>query len=228
MSRTAYLAAVNADSPKALRECQDASGGAVDSVAGFDLTTVTGSPTYHAAGPMNDFGISFAAGALVSRAGPVSTVQANFSIEMLIKPVSVSGASRAYFYDGNGASNGWGVTTNTTSGSLTIKALAGGVGTLGAMVGGPVADQWNHVVIKRAASQWSYYLDGTLAPANAGTATPNVPSAGSTAINSSVGLACAYAYVAVYETALSDARVQAHFDAIAAQDLVFAPWLTTL
>lgn len=218
MGRVSYVAAVLADNPKAFWQCQDASGGAVDSIAGFDLNSEVGTPDYGQPGPMDDLSIRFVGGDGLRRAGPVSTVVQNLTMEMLVAPQAVGGTAQIYFYNGNAGANGWGIVTNEISNQFRYKVLCGGVAFLG-NGSTPATNVFSHIVATRAASIWTYYLNGVVDNANAGTATPGAPSGSFTSIGTSNSFQLAMAYVAVYETSLSAGQVAAHYAAIGADDV---------
>lgn len=215
MGRVSYLAAVLADSPKALWTCQDSSGGAVDSIAGANLSTVTGTPDYQQAGPMNDFSIRLAGGEIIERTGPISTVTNNFTMEMIIHLQALGGGNQGIFTNGSLGSNGWGIITDA-GGGRGWRYLAGGVA-IGGNASVSLPNAFAHVVCKRTAGTWTYFVNGASA-GTGGTDNPIAPSGGTTTINKDVSIQCAYSYVAVYETVLSDARIAAHVAAMTAED----------
>jgi hypothetical protein len=207
------VSAVLLDSPLAFWELQDASGNPVDSSGnGLDFTSVLGSPTYEAAGPISDFAIEFAGGQGTSRA-TISTVTDNFSIELFIYPVSVTNTSQTIFYNGNGASNGFGLLTNYAASNFRLVAICGGVGFLAQFNTTLSVNTWYHVVVVRESTVWTYYVNGAVDLANAGTTSPNTPSGGTTKINTDSSVHFSAAYVAYYETPLSAAEVAAHYAA---------------
>lgn len=207
-----YIAEVLTDTPKAFWEAQDASGNPVDSSGNaLNMTSVTGTPLYHAAGPMSDYGIEFDGGEYVSRA-LVSTVTNDFTIECWL--MYRAGSSDRVIWNGSLGANGWALYLNNAQ---KIIGLAGGVAFLTAGTTALTADTWYHVALVRDSAnsnKWTYYLNGAVDLANAGTTAPNAPSGGDTGFGSRDGAAQhRIAYAAIYETALSAARISAHYNA---------------
>jgi hypothetical protein len=219
-----YVAAVLADSPKAFWQCQDASGGAVDSIAGADMSTVTGTPDYQQPGPMDDFSIRLLGGEKIAHTGPVSVVTNNFTLELIFHLQALGGGNQAIFDNGNLGSNGWGIITDSLGGR-GWRYLAGGVA-IGGNASISLPDRFAHVVCTRNAGTWFYFVDGVSA-GSGGSDVPNAPSGGGTTLNRDVSIQGAYSYAAIYETALSGAQVAAHFAAMTAGG-GSAYWLTTL
>lgn len=218
-----YVDEVLTDSPKAFWKCQEASGTLVDSSGnGLDLSTVTGTPVYQTAGPYtSDYAVRCPGGAGFNRGTLVSTVQSNFTIEMWVMVEAVTANDQTLIYQGNSGANGWGIVVDT---NRTFQYLCGGVA-LGASSSGAIGSAtFTHIAVKRAASQWTYYVNGSVDTANAGTTNPGAPSGTTTRVINAAGSAQGrYAYIAIYESALSDARVAAHYAASAPGTSLFVP-----
>lgn len=209
MAAAEYIAAVLQDTPIAFWKMQDASGNPVDSSGnGFDMTSVTGTPDYQQAGPMSDFGIHFGAGEFTTRSTHVSTATDNFTMEVWVYPISIGADGRTLFNNGtSNATQSFGIAVNTTA--LFVYVAGTVVGNTSA-VSLPLST-WSHVAVKRS-SNWTYYYNGAIDTANA-TLTAPVSVTGTVQIAAGNNFDLRVAYVAVYETALSDARILAHYQA---------------
>lgn len=226
MALADYASAVLADSPLAYWELQEASGNPQDSSGnGRHITTTSGTPDYRfATGPCgDDFGIQLAGGEMFSRS-VVSTATNNVTIELWYKHVSSGANNQNMVYNGNSGSNGWGIIMGSSSGP-TYRGLCGGVALLGAGATALGTTNWHHLVINRDSgdsNRWKLYLDGAVDNSNAGTTNPSAP-AGNLGIGTT-SLQAIYAHVAVYGTALSAARILAHYNAaLAVASSGFAP-----
>lgn len=210
-----YQREVMRDTPRAFWPLQDSSGNPVDASGnGLNMTSVTGTPDYRQEGPFgDDFSIFTGNSEAINRSTEVSTVQNNFTMELWLKVTQVNATDQMVMHNGgttSGGTAGWGIRMDTGD---RYCGLAGGISEL--LVRGIGLFTWTHLVVQRDGSdsnRWKYYQNGNLTVGNAGTTNPNVPS-GVLILGGSASYAAYYAYVAVYETALSAARILAHFNA---------------
>lgn len=206
-----YCREVMRDTPRAFYPCQDLSGNPVDvSGNGLNMTTIVGTPDYRQVGPLgDDFSILTAGGESVARSSQVSTVQNDFTMEMWLYLEIVGAGDQLVLHNGNVATNGWGIRMDTGD---RFTYLAGGVAE--GTVRGIGLFTWTHLVVQRVSTdsnRWKYYQNGQATLTNAGTTNPNAPS-GTLQFGHS-NLQMRVAYIAIYETALSAARILAHFNA---------------
>lgn len=206
-----YYQEVLRDTPVAFWPMQDTSGNPVD-VSGNsrDMTSVTGTPDYQfEAGPFGrDYAIRLVGGEALNRSSVVSTATNDLTMEMWIKFYTFSAADQVVFHNGNAATNGWGIRAEGN----TYKVLVGAIAELTAESASE--DIWFHIVANRDSgdsSRWKYYANGAVANSNAGTTAPNTPSG--TVLIGAASLQISIAYVAVYDSALSAARIAAHYNA---------------
>jgi hypothetical protein len=201
---------IMADSPKVFWELQDASGNPQDSSGnGFHVTSVGGTPIYRYPGLRDNRSLHFEAGYSISRAVP-STAQTNITMEAVIHPTIVSAANQLVFYNGNSALNGWGLLIGSGGANFTIYGLLGGVAGL---PNGPTlsAGPWYHVALRRNASNfWDYIVNGVVYAT--GSAAADDAATGSLTIGSA-SYQHDVSHFALYETALSDQRLIAHYQA---------------
>ena len=146
----------------------------------------------------------------------VLSAQNTISMEIWFWLDSVGGGN--LFDNGRGGANGYSISLD---GSAKIVATAQGVAILTTGTNACTAKAWNQVVVKKAATSggiWTYYLNGAVDLANAGTANPVAPSADVRTVigpGNETGKPRIYvAMAATYTSALSDARVLAHWNAI--------------
>ena len=197
---------------------QDASGNPVDSSGnGLDMTSVVGTPTYRAAGPMSDYALEFDSFTEnVQRSSQVSTVTTNFSIEFWWYPIEVGAAGRTIFRNDTGAASGWGVSTESAAATTKFaRVVSSTVGP--ASVNTPPLNAWSHIVVLRREvsvgdNHWEYYFNGNIDTDPVADTAPATP-AGVVQLNAGNFLRARYAYVAVYEKALSANRISAHYQA---------------
>lgn len=207
----AYISEVLTDSPRAFWPLQESSGLPQDiSGNGLHMTTSNGGgKTYGVVGPFSGaVGITMP-GAQNFQRTHVSTVQNNFTLETWLKYGSHGGDDRL-FYNGTGGSSGWGIDFRASTGK--IRGLYGGVAFLSDSVASITGGAWMHIVMVRDSGTLKYYVNGSVDTANAGTSTPNAPS-GVTQIGSDAQVQATWSLVALYETALSAARISAHYEA---------------
>lgn len=210
-ARARYEREVLRDTPRAFYPLQDFSGNPVDvSGNGLDFTSTSGSPVYRTVGPFgDDFAIQLPGGSSLNRSTHVSTVTNNFTMELWLRVEIVSSTDQPILHNGNVATNGWGIRMNDGNQYL---GLAGGIAELTGK--GMSTYVWQHLVMLRDSTdsnRWRYYQNGTVILANAGTSAPGTPSG--TLVVGATNAQYSVAYLAIYETALSAARILAHFNA---------------
>lgn len=211
-----------ADSPRALWQMQDASGNPQDSSGNaLHMTGVTGTPDYQQAGPMSDFSINCAATEHLDRSSVASTATNNFTMELWIFPTSIASNGRIVFSNGGASDNRWGILMDTNG---TFAYMSNTNTTATRSSNACPLNTWSHIVVRRkdlggGSSQWRYLFNGALDGAAPSDVAPT-SIAGTVQVNAGASLAARYAYVAVYETALSDARILAHYQAAAGQVLL--------
>jgi hypothetical protein len=233
MALAGYVAAVLADTPRVYWKLDETSGFPADSSGNsLPITTTDGSPAYLAQGPMSSVAIQFDGLTMAFSRAVASTVTDNFTIEAWVYLTALNegaGTSEWIYTCGTpAASNGFGVGFNTSGGSsVFLLGVAHNIGftTLGTTE--IVLNRWTHCVWRRQATTWRYFLDGTIDPTSGGTISPGAVS-GSTFINRTAtlltnGPSGRLAHMAVYETALSDSTILAHYQSSA--EIVHDPFL---
>lgn len=205
----AYIENVMLDTPRAFYKMQDTSGNPVDSSGNsLNLTSVAGTPEYQQTGPMGDYGIRCVGGETLDRSGHISTVTNNLTMEGWFNVELTTGDDQILFYNGNSGSNGWGIVVDNNG---KFQYLCGGVALGTASSAAIEGVGYRHIVVVRDAGTWKYYVNGVSDTANAGTTAPGTPSGVTKMGGGSVQTV--YAYVAVYETALSAATILTHYNA---------------
>ncbi len=209
---SAYAAAVLTDSPVAYWEYQDCSGFPVDSSgSGLNMNAVTSTSglIYRRPGALTDprdLSIEQAGGSTFTRSAPVSTVTNNFTIEMWVKVAAVTFTNQALVYNGIGSTDGWGLMIDT---DFKLLYLAGGVAFGGKNTTALTVNTWAHIAVTRNTT-WTYYVNGS-PDGTGGTTTPNVPA---TRVQVGDGAVQRFqSHIAIYNTALSAARIAAHYAA---------------
>ncbi len=210
-----YVQQVTADSPTAWWKLDEASGNVADSSGNSQTLAPQGSaPTYHVAGPGTGagttFGCSFVAASSQAftkgSAAPLFLADV-MTIEVWYKRSATQGATQGFI--DKGASYGFGMASDNTiqfSGGGQVLATSSGTLTDTA--------SWHHIVVTKNGSTRKVYLDGV-----------DVTSLGTNATladgGSDLFLGWRGGYqtgslsnVAMYTTALSAARVSAHFAAM--------------
>lgn len=197
---------------------QDASGNPQDASGnGLHMTTTNGTPDYQQPGPMNDFSINCDFTEFFNRSD-VSAVTTNWTVELFWYPTNVGAAGRTVTRtDQNGTTTGWGIGTNPSATDTKFCGVLGNSSRANS-VAAPPLNTWSHIVVLRredtpGVSHWEYYYNGSVDSNPVADSAPGVP-AGITQINAGNFLAARYAYVAIYETALSAARIIAHVTAM--------------
>lgn len=210
--RDNYVAAVLADSPYLLWEMQDASGELQDTSGNSRPSTAhAGTPDYQQAGPMGDYSVHMTSNEFFSTNGAYALPQTdNWTLEIWMYRVSDLVATYVW-ENGLAAGQGFSIFIDSTN---HLVGLANNVALLTAGSIIPI-NTWKHVVIKRASTIWTYYINGVIDLANAGTTSPGSPSPYVIAgpIVNGTGGELNLAYGAIYDHPLSDARVAAHFAA---------------
>lgn len=210
-SVTPYTDFILGYGPKAFWPLQDASGNPVD-VSGnaLDFTSVTGSPTYQDPGPgASDFSIGTTNDQLV-KSSEVSTVINNFTLQLWVNNLGVGSNNIQMFFNGSG-STGWGIYIDT---NRKFKYIASGIN-FGASSALALTDSvWYFLNVIRRSGTWEYYVNNALDTSNAGTDTPNTPSAGFVHIGETGGYDAQFAYAAIYEYALSLTDIEDQYDAL--------------
>lgn len=232
MGAAAYVAAVLADTPVAFWECQDSSGLPVDSSGnGLNMTASGGTPVYQQQGPFtSDYAIRLA-DAYYTRPA-VTTATDNFTMECWVSPLAEGTYGGGLIRNAtSGGLDGWVTVTNTggkflcvaenvavlaTSANQLVSQQAQSSWSMPLLgVGGSGSRAWNYVVTQRSSGTWVYYFNGAVDTANAGTAGPITPGGSALAgfSDSTFTWDARFAYVAIYNTALSGTRVAAHYTA---------------
>lgn len=215
MSASAFVAAINADGPKAFYQCQDASGTIVDSVSGGqqNLSNLFGTISYQQAGPLNDFSIRFnTTGNAFSNNAP-SIVTDNLTFGLWAKPGggSISNGRRVFVGSGSGV-RGWEIHVDL-DGRFRYSVDGGAVD--GALSAGALSSSaFSLIHVVRRSGTWEYYLNGVLDTSNAGTDTPTAPLIGDVAqLGANADLDVYIAYAFVFESALSASSILTHYQA---------------
>ena len=198
------------DSPRALYGMQDASGNPQDSSGnGLHMTSIAAAADYQQEGAIDDFSIRLIGGETMARSTHISTVTDNFTMVLLVDVQAVTANDQIIFYNGNSGANGYGIVVDADG---QFQYLAGGVALGG--LSGAILEARGHILIHvvRRAGVWEYYTDGRVQVANAGNTAPGTPSGTLTLGGGSIQTA--YGLAAFYETALSAARIKAHYRAM--------------
>ncbi len=216
-SAYAYRTAVLTDAPSYLWVGDDASGDFQEYNNGPALTHQTGTIRYRfdaiTAGELVAQG-SGSAGApshfSTTNSGPPSAISGSeWTMECLFRQPGGNDSGRLAFYIGDSSSNGAGIYVNGPSANLPVLGLLGGVAFVGSSTNiskGPA----HHLVLRRKAGVVSLWVDGVSVATSS--STPNAPS-NVTEIYPHSDNANTYgtiAFTAVYNSALSDARIAIH------------------
>lgn len=143
----------------------------------------------------------------INSSSPVSTVTSNMGVSFWLNPAATDNAGHNLFYNGlDGTASGWGVSfTNVPPATLTLSLS----GVAQVTISSTLPSGWFHLVLQRAAANWSAYVNNTSIP-NFSSATPATISSGTyigndTADTAPVGTTMAD--VAVFETNLTALQV---------------------
>lgn len=215
MSLADYVVAVLADSPVCFYKFDEASGNPADSSGnGFTISTVDGSPTYRNAGPLpGTFSVGSADNSQFNRTPTPSVVVDNLTLELWVRLGGAVGANdQAIWNVGSGAGSGFRVQVDTNN---TFQVLRNGGAAQANSTGVLSAASFKHIVIVRRATVWEYWINGVIDTANAGTTAPAGPGANSMqwAQDLSANIQSFQSLGAFYATALSGARILAHYEA---------------
>lgn len=210
-----FIAAINADSPKAFYKCQEASGTIVDSVSGGSqsLSNLFGTIAYQQPGPMGDYSIRFNTTGNAFSNAAASLVTDNFTFGFWGKTGGGSiSNSRRCLMNGNSGNRGWEIEVNLDGtfhygNNAGASAGASSTGVLSASV-------FKLIHVVRRSGTWEYYLNGVLDTSNAGTDTPTASLTGdSVQLGAATDLDIYIAHAFIFESALSATRIAAHFAA---------------
>lgn len=205
----AYSAAVMADVPKGFWKCDEASGNLADSSGNAFTLTADAGLTYQETGPFGcDYSIQFN----VKKASrtSITSVTGTLTMEAWVKWNALN--SNSIFGNNNGGTNGYELTMQSSK----LQAVCQGVGFLQPSGQTLTTGVWHHIVFQRlggAGTVWRYYMDGQFDMSNCGTTNPIALSSATTTINRDTGSNINVAYYAIYETALTPARILAHYNA---------------
>ena len=211
MAQTEYVAAVLADSPACLWACDESSGLLADSSGnGRGATSVTGSPVYGLDGMWDGAkAVQLPFGSCgFTRSAPMATGPAE-TLECCAYVDTVT-ADAMGIWNGNGSTNGFGWQwLNATRQPRAALGAGGLIGVKTATFSN--LGVWLHLVLAYDATGWYLYVNGALNASN----TPYAPTApsGSFFIQSTANLGLRFSDIAVYNSALSAARVAAHYQA---------------
>jgi len=214
-------AAVLANSPVAYWPMQEASGFFQDfSGNGHHCTTSTfaGSQLGQPGPGSND--ILSVSGLSVSQTCPVvSTAVSNISFETWFCIDARPSTDQGLCNTGVGLT-GFTLLTGANGNTLTNRSVCQGVAFMSNFSQNFTIGTWYHCVVVRAAAVWSYYINGLVDTANAGSTGPNAPAV-TTAIGGSQGNTVRQTNVAMYNTVLSVADALKHYQAgLAAVDAI--------
>lgn len=218
-SALTYAQTVLADSPVGYWKMDEASGNIADSSGNAQTMTVSGTPTYRATGPgTGNFGVTFvsASSQVFTRTDAGTSVfdtGDTFSLEVWYKRSAVQGVVQTFLCKGT---NTWRFYIGTDNKLNLDKTNAAGslVKSSGAITD---TTTWHHCVVTKTGATRAMYLDGvdvsavgvdaTMVDGNGDMLIANGAAAGQFLDGS-------LSHVAVYNTALSAARVAAHYAAM--------------
>ncbi|KRF42980.1 discoidin domain-containing protein [Paenibacillus sp. Soil787] len=160
--------------PIAVWKLDEASGtSAADSSGNANLGIVNGTAAW-AAGKINN-GLSLnGTDAYIAASNLVSTQQDNITMSAWVKWNGATANSQFIVYNGNTATNGYGIYLDHTNGD-TLSIMAGGKTNLSSQVVLPVG-QWTQVTALRRNGTWMLYVNGSSVFITNRLTTPNVPS----------------------------------------------------
>jgi RHS repeat-associated protein len=227
-----YSGVVLSDAPMAYWRLDDSSGtSATDSSGNGLAASYAGGVRLVASGALrgdSDSGVAFDGVNDDVKRAPVTTQTSNVTMEAWIYWTGCCfnfGAGPILVYNGNSGSNGYGLMISAGGGgscgvSNQLFVLEGGVTCNADGAGGIVpTNQWVFVAATRSSSGvWTTYVNGVATTSSSSSPAPVAPTSGSTSIGAS-GLGGSNNFagrideVAVYNTALSAARIEAHYAA---------------
>lgn len=210
MGASAYSIAVLADSPRVWWKSNETSGHFADSSGNGQTSTFEGgSLVYNQPGPIGGVPSCFNGGG--QRRDPnLSTATNNFTVETWLKLSALPGGETQLFNNGNTAFDGYGINVLATGAWRAVCNNVAFLSTSTSLLG---TSNFRHLVVVRSAGTWSYYLDGAVETANAGATAPNAIGGSHTAWCFSA-LSAYLSNLAIYDTALSGARIAAHYAAM--------------
>lgn len=221
MAQSNYNTEVLADNPVAFYKLDEASGLPQDSSGnGNHMTSSLGTIAYDQGSPFSGAkSIKYGDNTNSSHhfRNVVLTATDNFSIELWGYVFAASTSATGVLNGAPQTSNGYGVRLHrltSPSAGLGWGAFFSGIGASSASIGLPCRDTWCHVVIVRDSGNWLNYFNGDLY-VNDGTVGTLIAPSGSTFIGNyqnaqTLGL---FSNVSFYNTALSAARIKAHYNA---------------
>jgi hypothetical protein len=209
-----YASEVAADSPKAYFRMQEASGLIQDSSGlAHHATGSTGTATYQQASPMtsdpSDFSIDFNADNFSIPDHADLTFGNTLTVEAWVYKGD-SGVTRAIMGRGSGA---------LTLGTFTDDKLFAAKADFSVICFSTIAlsvSNWHHVAYTKASTASNLYINGvdrTDTVTDATFTNPAIPLIVGADYNGTIGWVGKMDEVAFYATALSQARIQAHYDA---------------
>lgn len=206
-----YAAAVLADSPAAFWKLADASGNFTDSSGNSNTLTKSGTISYHQTGPSTIPG-SFAIKPTSSGVGAGSQFSAavdNLTMEAWIN--FPNWTAQPVICDNRNVAGNNGYDMLVVSGgqvSVNLKGIGIFSGTAALST-----STWYLIAIQRVSGTWKSYINGALDNGSITSSAPTAPSGATTGFSG-----CdngTLAYIAFYTTALSAARLAAHYAATA-------------
>lgn len=210
----AYVAEVLSDSPVGFWKMDEVRGFPQDSSGNGNHMTdgpYDGRRVWRAPGPMpGSYAIRLLGGAANYFSRSVVTTEVDdISMEMWFAEEYHANNDRLFYNGDFDTDPGWGL--DLYDFGPQFQALVGGIGFQAQSVN-TVSYGWHQLVIVRGGGVWTYYFDGALDTANAGTDTPNTPTV-ATWIGSNGAVQGSFAMCAIYETALSLTQVGDHYAA---------------
>lgn len=205
-----YSSAVLADSPAAYYKLDESSGLPQDSSGNArHMTGVVGTPDYQYSSPFSGaYGIRYQSSE-IHYLSVYSTITDNFTFEFWANSLNTG-----IFVCGNGDAGGTppGITVDT---NMLVDTPSSSTG--------PKVSGWFHCAVIRRSTTWEYYLNGEL-HSTGGTTAPTTPSGNFFIAGSSKVDGIIVSNLSYYTTALSAARIKAHY--VAAMAIPVAPTTT--
>ena len=214
MGQALYTQAVLANTPRAYWLMndyvlpQDSSGNGRHITANSFFTGTRGFP-----GPFAGARASIGVGGTQMSRAAVSTATDNLTAEFWFKPEIVNANGQPIFTNDAG-SNGWSMYIDN---DRRFGCVIQGVAFLSLSTAALTLDAWHYIVMTRRATVWSYFINGVVDTANAGThtlgAAPTL-----TGIHGAGNLQAWYSNMAIYDTSLSNAEILSHYQAALRSD----------
>lgn len=197
------------DTPRVLWGLQDLSGNPQDSSGNALHATSVGAEATHFPADLHpaqqqSLGcILLPTATTVVRSSVVSTVTDNLTMEVVVMVMGQTQGGR--IMGNNGPPNGYLLHLAATR---KFQITCPNVLALPVSTTQYTRGRWYHVAARRASNQWRYIINGAEDATDPGTSTPNTPASGEFGIGESSGAnAMAVAFAAMYETAISTARL---------------------